>query len=75
MGTQQDNVDDQVMKYRQMRGAVNGMAKLTEAKVRAIKWWHNWGNLSAAELGRAYGVHKSSIKDIKHGRTWSHVGA
>lgn len=66
IGTHKDNMLD-----RSIRGR-HGMAKLTVEEVTVIK--HDLAlEISCSQLAEAYGVGRTTISDIKHGRTWVHV--
>jgi DNA-binding XRE family transcriptional regulator len=60
------------------RGESNGRSRLSEEKVRAIRSLlsQNPSSDRAYEeaLARQVGVSRSTIQDIKHGRSWRHVG-
>lgn len=49
-------------------------AKLTASDVAEIRRLYRELAMSEAELGRNYGVHAATIKDILAGKTWRHVG-
>lgn len=72
LGSQRSNMADKVAKGRQAKGESSARSKLTGDKVREIRFRLNMG-VPASRLGRDFGVHKSTIMDIKHGRTWKHV--
>ncbi len=59
------------------RGSVNGMAKLTESEVIAIRQHaaNNGRNYGRLALARKYGVSESQIKDIvtRRRNIWPHV--
>lgn len=78
VGDQATNVRDCVDKgrhgtrtqpHRTPRGSAQGLAKLTDEIVRAIRD----SPLSHAAAGALHGVHKSTVKDIRRRRTWAHV--
>ena len=77
IGTQADNMADSVAKGRHgsqaspmlRHGQNNGMAKLTEAEVIAIRS----DPRPIRALAKLYGVGKSSISNIKSGKTWFRV--
>lgn len=52
-------------------GEKNGLSKLTNEKVRAIK--RSKGQLTQNELAEIYGVHRSTIARIQAGKIWKHV--
>jgi hypothetical protein len=69
-----DNMRDKVARWRQafLRGSTNGMAKLTEGDVHAIRDALVRGERIVA-LARRHGVAHSIISDIARGRIWRHV--
>lgn len=70
-GTQNDNTQDMIAKGRDRHpfGEENGLAKLTEEKVREIRRSAESQGVMAAR----YGVTKPAIRSILKNRTWSHV--
>ncbi len=75
VGTQAENLRDAINKKRMKapnpRGVKHGLAKLTDENVIAIRKDVRTQRLIAAD----YGVHQTTIKNIKLNRTWKHVGA
>lgn len=73
LGTAQDNVDDKVAKGRwrgnPVRGEDASWSILTEAQAREILASTD----TQAELARRYGVHQTTISDIKRGKHWKHI--
>jgi hypothetical protein len=65
LGTHRDNMDDMIRKRR----AGN---KLSADQVMAIKHQLELG-LSLSELGRQYQVHRQTIWQIKHGKSWKYI--
>ena len=64
------------------QGELNGMAKLTDAKVREIRLILSDKKLMASyksrhalfqELSRAYNVHMATIRSIAYNQSWKHV--
>lgn len=75
VGTDADNNLDMRQKgrARYFRGEQISNAKLTEDKVRAIrKLLALYDN---RKLGRLFNISRLTIRDIRRGRTWSHVDA
>jgi hypothetical protein len=74
-GTQADNLRDAINKKRMKapnpRGVKHGLAKLTDEKVIAIRKDQRTQRAIAAD----YGIHQTTVKNIKLNRTWKHVGA
>ena len=69
LGTQKDNVHDCMDKGRLARGERSGMAKLTDAAVRAIRL----SSLTQVELGKKYGVGQAQISEVIRRNAWRHV--
>lgn len=73
LGTNQDNSDDMVSKGRAHspchQGESHPGAKLTESDVLQIRS----SSATGRELAGKYGVSYTTIWDIKHRRSWSHV--
>jgi len=55
------------------RKGKRGVASLTTSKVLEIKRQLAAGGKSAAKIAAEFGVHMTTINNIKHGRTWAHV--
>lgn len=71
-GTQQDNINDKVLRNRQVKGSRHGNAKLTEAAVKAIRKLVEDG-ASCASVAPLYGVDKTSIQLIVRRKIWTHI--
>lgn len=71
IGTRQDNTDDREQKNRNNHvvGEHTPTARLTEQQVIDIRN----SNKSSRELGKLYGVNKSSILNIKNRKSWKHI--
>ena len=69
LGTNADNVADKVAKGRQTSGESHYTAKMTDSDVGGIRHLLSTG-LSTVEIGRALGIPRQTINDIKVGRTW-----
>ena len=72
-GTQQDNMDDKVKRNRQAKGEKQGLSKLTEKKVIAIKKKYKSGRYNQTELGERFGVSHAAICRIINRKTWKHL--
>lgn len=72
IGTFQDNSNDRIEAGNSGKGSKNCKASLDEEKVKEIKNLLNKG-LSGSEIGRRFGVSRTSINAIKKERTWKHV--
>jgi hypothetical protein len=69
VGTQRDNIHDMKAKGRHPKGMAHGKSVLSPDLVLLIRQ----SPLSHAALGRELGVGKSTIFNVRSGRTWSHV--
>lgn len=71
LGTQADNMRDRDVKGRQRpaRGAKNGMAKLSESRVAAIRRLKREGRSQRA-IATRFGVSHSTVGDILRGQSW-----
>jgi hypothetical protein len=71
LGTAQDNSDDMCAKGRSPRpqGEKHGCSKLKAADVVAIRQSDERGK----DLAKRYGVTPSTISNIRHGKSWSHI--
>lgn len=79
LGTHKENNDDKIAKSRQNNtppphkvGSENGASKLTEKQVKEIKILLE-KRLTSRDIGRQYGVSKTTILRIKKGTHWKHV--
>lgn len=70
LGTQADNVADMVTKGRQAVGELHGKAKLTNAEVLRIKQRLAAG-IKPPIIAAEFCVSRTSILDIRSGRTWA----
>ena len=70
LGTQQDNIRDMDTRGRRRNWRMlNPMPKLTEEQVIEIRA----ADGTFMELGRRFGVTATTIRDIKKGKTWTHL--
>lgn len=79
IGTSKENNDDKVKKCRQSMlppphkvGSENGASKLKEEQIKEIRLLLEKCETSR-EIGRQYGVSKTTILRIKNGTHWKHV--
>jgi Autographiviridae endonuclease len=87
-GTQADNIADRDAKGRQatgcrhgsqtkpervLKGAGNGMSKLTIDQVRAIRAAYAAGGRSQQSIADEFGIHQSVVSDIVRREIWQHV--
>ncbi len=81
LGTPLDNTTDMISKGRRVipikvnpaKGERNASAKLTEARVRAIRKSYDAGGRSYKEIGREHGVHLTTVHLVVTRKHWSHV--
>lgn len=66
--TRTENQADRLVHGTHNRGERQGMAKLTEADVRAIRQIGSAESLSA--IGRKFGVHAKTVSQIFSGQNW-----
>lgn len=72
LGSSVDNRMDAVKRGRAAKGEQNGLSKLTEIEVLAIRQLHREG-FNNEEIAVGFGVRRTSIRSILLGRTWGHV--
>lgn len=76
LGTHADNTNDMIAKgrgiYPGAPGTVNGRAKVTDVSVIAIRTRGLAGE-SRTKLAAEFGVARTSISGIIHGKTWAHL--
>lgn len=73
VGTRRDNMEDMVSKGRHYRGQNNRPAFLTDANVLAMYRLYDKGELSQYEIGRRFGVHRTYVWLVLHGRRFRHL--
>lgn len=69
-GTNQENVNDRVLRNRSAIGINNGRSKLSEEDVLEIL---KDIVSSKMELSRKYKIDEKVIRDIKNRKTWKHI--
>lgn len=73
IGTLKENTKDMISKGRKKTvvsiGVSNGQSLLDEEKVKFIRQ----SNLSHAEVGRILNVSASCVRNVRIGRTWTHI--
>lgn len=72
LGTQTENVMDTVKRNRTLRGVHNPQSKLDEETVRKIKSLLSQG-VRNCEISKMFNLNKSTICNIKHGKTWTYL--
>jgi hypothetical protein len=70
--TRQGNVNDTLKHGRTSRGESSGAAKLTDAKVRAIRSLAATG-WTQERLARRYRISRPTISCVLSGKTWTHI--
>lgn len=70
VGTQQENIKDRDSRNRNAKGERIHLAKLTEDIVKKIRIDKT---STGSELGKIYGVAKSTIYCVKSRTTWKHI--
>lgn len=72
-GDSQDNISDMISKGRSLTGEKSHAAKITSEDVIEIRrLWHN-SRITSRQLGEKYGLGKTSVLRIIHGKTWAHL--
>lgn len=81
LGTHKENNDDKISKGRAkyksppiMKGSSNPSSRLSEEQITEIKLLIGKG-LTSRDIGKQYGVSKTTILRIKTGETWKHIEA
>lgn len=72
LGTPADNSADRNQKGRQAKGEKNGLAKLTEVKVKQMRELKQSG-MKIIELSHLFGVGKTAVAHACSGKTWKHI--
>lgn len=70
--TPQENTDNAYLRGAISLGEENHSSKLTSASVNVILVLIRAGE-SDTYIGKIYGVHRRTISDIRHGKTWKHI--
>lgn len=71
LGTNQDNVDDKMIKGRQSKGEVHGASKLTENEVKEII--SLLPIMKGIDIAKQYGISRKHVSKIKTGKIWKHI--
>ena len=71
-GTQQENIDDMMLKGRYVKsyGERNGHAKLTNQRAKELREEYEKGGISTAEMARREGLNQSCIWRMLKGLTY-----
>jgi hypothetical protein len=69
IGTHADNSQDDVDADRQLKGTQIATSKLTEQQVLAIRA----DTRSSGKIAKDYGIHKTSVLNIKKRVYWKHI--
>lgn len=74
LGTQKDNMQDMISKGRRVhsprKGEANGMAKIGEKEVKAIREEYSKGGISARKLGSKFNISESQTLRIVNRESW-----
>lgn len=70
LGTQAENIADQVAKQRQPRGEKNGQSRLSKVDVLAIRKLKQ-GGASSAAVARAFGINETAVYKIHSRQRWA----
>ena len=70
LGTHSDNMADMSAKGRSLRGARSTLAILTVSQVADIRHRYRPYKVSAQKLADEYGVHRQTIFNILHNKSW-----
>ena len=73
LGTNQDNVNDKVIKNRQGKGEQISSSKLTEDQVREIRAKHIFRVYTYQMLADEYNVSSDTIQKIVKRKLWRHL--
>jgi predicted XRE-type DNA-binding protein len=71
-GTRFENVADKIRHGRTTRGERHANAKVTEADVKAIRWYYDQG-VSQPRIAERFGVTQSAVSLIVLRKNWGHV--
>lgn len=72
-GTEADNHLDRRRNGKDLIGARNGLAKLSEDNVREIRALYAQGGITQRALAARYGIAESNVNSIVYRRTWRHI--
>lgn len=70
LGTDQDNVNDMMLRNRVCRGASHPKAKLNDEKILKIIDLFNTTEMSQTEIAQKFNVSRSLIQGIYEGKKW-----
>lgn len=73
LGTATENMRDRDQKQRQARGSRQGLAKLTEQDVLAIREAHGKKRSDLSSLAKEYGVTYNNVRAVVLRQTWRHL--
>jgi hypothetical protein len=73
LGTQQDNVADQMAKGRKPKGEECFNATMSDEKVRHIKEALKDTTVTKASIARRFDVHYFTLTQIAYGKSWAHI--
>lgn len=73
LGTQQDNINDQIERGTFVKGSKHGNAKINEDIAKEIKIMLKSKKHLHREIADKFGVSRDLVKDISRNKTWKHV--
>jgi hypothetical protein len=73
LGSHADNMADMTAKGRSLRGERHNRGKLTEADAVEIRQLWSDGGMSQSEIGRRFGIGKTTVSAIVRGYLWRHL--
>lgn len=80
-GTRQENIQDAIKHgthnclYRNRKGENNGRSKMTDAKVRVMRYLRHVAKFSIKDLMWQFDLGRTTVKEICSGKTWRHISA
>lgn len=72
-GTRKENARDAVLKNRFTHGVDLHCSKLNDRKIKQIRRQYSSGRATYHALAVRFGVHKQTISDVIHRKTWRNV--
>jgi hypothetical protein len=73
LGSQRDNIEDMRLKGRAAKGEEHHKSKLTVEQVMEIRALAKTGGHTLTDLGRRYGVSRSTIHEVVSGNNWGYI--
>ena len=73
LGTYKQNSEDMCNRNRQVKGEDHYKSKLTDKKVKKLRWLYATGKYTYKELAKIFNVGLSTVKHAGRGTTWKHI--